>query len=97
MPTASAGMVFTIDPNISNGSPIAQNFPDVPGGGESNAETIFPGEWTLIVTGVPAATLPATIAALITSSPVTIPLPFKSRRWTIAYASLGSACTATNF
>jgi hypothetical protein len=83
-------MVFTISPT---GAPIAQSFPD--GGG--NAELPYAGDWQLVVTGVPAGTSAATIAGLITSSPVAIPLPFKSFHWTIAYSSLGSACTAVAY
>ena len=95
---AVTGMIFTID---YTGKPIAQYFPDSganPTTGvsaESNAQTMNAGDWQLAVTGVPAGTAPATIAALILSSPVAIPLPFKSLRWSIAYSSLGSACTAT--
>lgn len=86
--SATAGMVFRID---KDGNPIALSFPD--GGGV--AETPYPGEFQLVVTGVAAGTAAATIAALITSSPVALPLPWKDKRWTIAYSSLGSACTAT--
>lgn len=89
-------MVFTIDPDVTNWSPAPQYFADVPGS-HGNAETPFPAEWMLVVTGVPANTPPATIAGLITSSPVAIPMPFGSRRWKIAYASLGSACTASTY
>lgn len=85
---ATAGMAFRID---ENGNPIALSFPD--GGGVG--ETPYPGEWQLVVTGVAAGTSAATIAALILSSPVAFPVPWKDRRWTIAYSSLGSACTAT--
>jgi len=60
MPTASAGMVFTIHPNISNGSPIAQNFPDVPGGGESNLP--IAGRWTVTMAALQAAQLSGTRA-----------------------------------
>jgi hypothetical protein len=95
---ATTGMVFTID---SSGNPIAQYFPDTGSvastgaSAEGNAETPFPGDWQLVVTGVPSGTAAATIAASILSSPVAIPLPWKSKRWSIAYGSLGSACTAT--
>lgn len=85
---ATAGMVFKID---ENGNPIALSFPD--GGGVG--ETPYPGEFQLVVTGVPVGTASSTIAASILSSPVALPLPWKDRRWTIAYGSLGSACTAT--
>lgn len=95
MTSAPAGMVFTIDPS---GNALPQAFPDYPiGGGESNAELAYPAEWILIVTGVTAGVAPATVAASILSSPVAIPLPFKSKRWTVAYGSLGSAITATAF
>ena len=87
MPT-TVGMVFTIN---ENGIPILSSWPDV----IQNAETPFPGDWQLTVTGVPAATSPATVAASILSSPVALPLPWKTRRWTVAYGSLGSAVTAT--
>ena len=85
---ATTGMVFTID---SNGNPVAQTFPDL----GINAEAPFTGDWQLVVTGVPQGTSQATVAASILSSPVALPLPWKSRRWTVAYGSLGSACTAT--
>ena len=89
MPSLVSGMVFQINP--STGSPIVENFPDYGG----NAETAFTGDWQLIVTGVPSGISALTVAALITSSPVAMPLPWKSYHWSIAYASLGSACTAT--
>ena len=87
---ATAGMVFTID---STGKPIPTNWVDV----VQNAETPFPGDWQIVVTGVPSGTSPATVAASILSSPVALPLPFSkgSYRWTVAYGSLGSAVTAT--
>lgn len=94
------GMVFTIDPR---GNAIPQYFPDSgsnPSTGasaESNAEALFPGDWQLVVTGVPFGTSPATVAALILSSPVALPLPFKGYHWQVAYGSLGSAITATSF
>lgn len=100
MTNAPAGMVFTIDPN---GTPVPQYYQDsgaVPTTGASaqnNAELAFPAEWILVVTGVPVGTAPATIAASILSSPVAIPLPFKSKRFQVAYGSLGSACTASSF
>ena len=103
MTNAPAGMCFTIDPINTNGNPVAQYFQDsgsVPSTGASaqnNAELAFPAEWILVVTGVPVGTAPATIAASILSSPVAIPLPFKSRRFQVAYGSLGSAVTATAF
>ena len=59
------------------------------------SETPFPGDWQLVVTGVPPGVTPATVAALITSSPVALALPFASLHWRVAYASLGSAVTAT--
>jgi hypothetical protein len=95
-----AGMVFTID---ARGNPIPQYFPDtgaVPSTGlsaEGNAEAMMPGDWQLVVTGVPAGTAPSTIAALILSSPVALPLPWKGLHWQVAYGSLGSAVTATAF
>ena len=82
------GMVFQLD---SHGVPQAQNWPD----GGAVSETPFPAEWILTVTGVPAGTPQATVAAMITSAPVALPLPWKLLRWQVAYASLGSAVTAT--
>ena len=97
MTAAPSGMCFNIDPSIVNGVPTPLYFADT-GSTEGNAESAFPSDWILIVTGVPAGTSPATIAALIVSSPVAIPLPFiKSKRFQVAYSSLGSACTASVF
>jgi hypothetical protein len=83
-------MVFTIDPT---GKPVPSNWVDI----IQNAETPYPGDWQLTVTGVPVGTSPATVAASILSSPVALPLPFSrgSYRWTVAYGSLGGAITAT--
>jgi hypothetical protein len=96
---ATTGMIFTLDPN---GNPIAQYFPDTgadPTTGlsvEGNAETPYPGEWQVVVTGVPGGTAPATIAAMFTSKPLALPLPWGAKRWKIAYATLNAgACTAS--
>ena len=89
MVSGPVGMQFSINP--ATGQPNPQNWQD----GGAVSETPFPGDWQLTVTGVPGGTSYATIAALITSSPVALPLPWKSFHWQIAYASLGSACTAT--
>ena len=79
------GMVFNLD---ASGNPQAQGFDTL---------TNFGGDFSLTVTGVPGGTTQATVAALITSSPVAIPMPWKSKRWQIAYSSLGSACTAAAY
>ena len=80
------GMVFNLD---AGGNPQAQGF---------DTSTNFGGDFSLTVTNVPAGTSAATIAALITSSPVSLPLPWKpSKRFQIAYASLGSACVAAAY
>jgi hypothetical protein len=85
-------MVFNID---ANGNPQTTFFPDSPATAQGNAEASYPGEMLLVVTGVPAGTSPATIAASILSSPVAIPLGWKTKHWQVAYGSLGSAVTAT--
>ena len=86
--TGPAGMIFSLD---GNGVPQPQNWPD----GGAISEVPYPCEWTLTVTGCPANTPQATVAALIISSPVALPMPWKLRRWQVAYSALGSACTAT--
>jgi hypothetical protein len=92
-------MCFTIDPN---GIPIPMYFPDtgtVAGtsgaSAEGNAQTPPSGDWILVVTAVPAGTSAATVAALILSSPLALPMPWGSKRWKVAYGSLGSAFTAS--
>ncbi len=79
------GMVFNLD---QAGNPQPQGFDTL---------TNFGGDFSLTVTGVPGGTTQATVAALILSSPCAIPLPYKSKRFQISYASLGSACTATAY
>lgn len=97
---APVGMVFNID---SRGNPIAQVFADsgvvssTGASNESNAESPFSGDWQLVVTAVPAGTDATTIAALILSSPVALPLPWKTTRWQVAYGVLGAACTAVSW
>jgi hypothetical protein len=89
---APTGMVFNID---ANGIPQTTFFPDSPSTAQGVSETSYPGDMLLVVTGVPSGTSPATIAASILSSPVAIPLGWKTKHWQVAYGSLGSAVTAT--
>ena len=89
---APVGMVFNID---ANGNPQTTFFPDSLASAQGNAESAYPGDMQLVVTGVPFGTAPATIAASILSSPVAIPLGWKSKHWQVAYGSLGGAITAT--
>jgi hypothetical protein len=89
---APTGMVFNID---ASGNPQTTFFNDTGAAAQGNAETAYPGDMQLVVTGVPAGTSPATIAASILSSPIAIPLGWKTKHWQIAYSSLGSANTAT--
>lgn len=79
------GMVFNLD---AAGIPQAQGF---------DTAVNFGGDMSVTVTGVPPGTTAATVAALIISSPLAIPLGFKAKRWQIPYSSLGSACTAVAF
>ncbi len=80
------GMVFNLD---AGGNPQAEGF---------DTGTNFGGDFSLTITGVPSGVTQATVAALILSSPVSLPLPWKpSKRFQIAYSSLGSACTAASF
>ncbi len=90
MTAAPTGMPFSISPL---GVPIPQNWTDY--GGPS--ETAFTGDWQLIVTGVPAGVTYATVATMILSAPVAIPLPFKSFHWQVAYSALSGPVTATAF
>ena len=84
-------MYFSLN---GTGIPTALNFPD----GGFNAETMFPGDWVLCVQNVPAGVTPATVAALITGSPVALPLPWSSTRFKIGYSTLlAGPCTASNF
>lgn len=92
--TAPSGMYFNINP--ATGVPVVNYFADLPGS-EGNAETGFSGDFQLCVTGVPVNTQPSVIAALITSSPVAIPLPWGTFHWKVAYAALGAPVTATNY
>ena len=89
---APVGMVFNID---ANGNPQTTFFNDSGAAAQSNGETSYPGDMLLIVTGAPFGASPATIAASILSSPVAIPLGWKTKHWQVAYGSLGSAVTAT--
>ena len=89
---APTGMVFNID---ANGNPQTTFFNDTGAVAQGNAESSYPGDMLLVVTGVPAGTSPATIAASILSAPVAIPLGWKTKHWQVAYGSLGSAVTAT--
>ena len=90
MTAGPTGMPFVLD---SNGVPQAQAWPD----GGANSEIPFASDFVVVVTGVGAGISQATVAALIVSSPLAIPLPFGSKRFKIAYASLGAPCTAQNF
>ncbi len=85
MAAPTGGMIFNLD---ANGVPQPQGFDTV---------TNFAGDMSVTVTAVPGGTPAATVAALIISSPLAIPLNFKNKRWQIPYSSLGSACTAVAF
>ncbi len=61
------GYVFNLD---AGGNPQPQGF---------DTSTNFAGDMSVTVTGVPAGTSAATVAALITSSPLSIPMPLKNK------------------
>ena len=86
---AVTGMVFQLDP--ATGKPVPTNWQD----GGAISETPFPGDWQLVVTGVPGGTSAATVASMIVGAPLALPLPWKSMHWQIPYSSLSGACTAT--
>ena len=100
MTAGPVGMVFTVTLNAAGvvTAAVAEDFPDSGTTGsqesaESNAEVPYTGDNQLVVTDVTFGASPATIAALIVSSPVTVPAGVLCSK--IPYSSLGSPCTST--